>query len=368
MTAASFSTSYGANFFGVANKALQFGGTTSSYATITDNGNLDFSGDFSICFGVYITTTSINQGFYDNGLNYGGAGIWFFASDNTLRFNFKNGTIGAVAALPANQWKVVCAVRSGSTISLYVNGVQVASGPEGTIGISYPNAPVLGQMYFAATGGNYNPVANGSKIDEMRMYNRALSGTEIAQLAGIVLPVSLGDFSAVKNTSGVLLNWETFTETNTAYFDIERSSNGTDFVTIGVQNAKGNSITKQSYSFTDITPASGINYYRLRMADFNGSYSYSKKVAVKNSSQLISISIFPNPASSVLQVQIPSKQKGVASIVISDASGKAVYRQQVLVSEGNNARSIPVASLANGLYQITIESNGDKQTKSFLKQ
>jgi hypothetical protein len=104
------------------------------------------------------------------------------------------------------------------------------------------------------------------------------------------------------------------------------------------------------------------------MADFNGSYSYSKKVAVKNSSQLISISIFPNPASSVLQVQIPSKQKGVASIVISDASGKAVYRQQVLVSEGNNARSIPVASLANGLYQITIESNGDKQTKSFLKQ
>jgi len=368
ITAASFNTSYGSNFFGVANKALQFGGTTSSYAAITDNGNLDFSGNFSICFGVYLTSTAINQGFYDNGLNYGGVGVWFFAPDNTLRLNFKNGTIGAVGALQPNQWKVVCAVRSGSTISLYVNGVQVASGPEGTTGISYPNAPVLGQMYYTATGGNYNPIANGSKIDEMRMYNRALSAAEVAQLAGIILPVSLGDFSAVKNTSGVLLSWETFSETNTAYFEIERSSNGTDFVTIGKINAKGNSTTRQLYSFTDITPANGVNYYQLRMTDINGSFSYSNKVAVKNNSQLISISIFPNPVSSILQVQIPSKQNSMASIVISDASGKVVYRLQAPVSEGNNARSIPVAGLVNGLYQLTIERNGDKQTRSFIKQ
>lgn len=368
MSASTFNTSFGTNLHGVAGKALQFGGTTSSYTTITDNGNLDFTGDFSICFGVYITSTVINQGFYDNGLNYGGEGIWFFATDNTLRFNCRNSTLGAVAALPANQWKVVCAVRSGTTLLLYVNGVQVASGTDGTNPISHPNAPVLGQMYYAPTGGNYNPVANGSKIDEMRMYNRALSAAEVAQLSGIVLPVTMGDFSAVKNTSGVSLNWETFTETNTAFFEVERSTNMADFATIGKQAAKGNTTARQSYTYTDMSPAPGINYYRLRITDINGSFTYSNVVAVKNNSPVLSISIFPNPAVNVLQVQIPSKQNTAGTIIITDANGKTVYLQQVQLKEGNNARAVPVTGLPDGIYLFTTVINGEKQTKAFVKQ
>ena len=114
MSASSFSTTYGANGAGVANKAIQFAGTTSSYASITDNGNLDFTGDFSIAFGVYTTSITVNHGYYDNGLNYGGVGVWFFSADNTLRLNFKNGTIGSPGALPVNRWRAVCAVRHGS--------------------------------------------------------------------------------------------------------------------------------------------------------------------------------------------------------------------------------------------------------------
>ena len=368
MSAGTSNTTYGTNNLGQVNKALQFAGTTASYANITDNGNLDFSGDFSVAFGIYLTTTAANQGIYDNCLNYGGCGIWYFASDNTLRFNFKNASIGAIAALPANQWKAVCAVRSGSTIKLYVNGTQVASGTEGTTAISYPYPPVLGQMFYAGTGGNYNPIANGSKIDEMRMYNRALSAAEVAQLAGLTLPLTLGDFSAIKNTKGVILNWETLSEVNTAYFDIERSSNGTDFVSIGSVSAKGNSSLRQLYTYTDIAPSYGVNYYRLRMVDINNSFTYSNKIAVKNNDQVIAVEIFPNPVSSVLQVQIPSKQKETVTIFITDARGRVVYKKEVQVSEGNNASGIPVSYLSNGLYQFTVESKEGKQTKSFIKQ
>jgi len=368
MTATSFSTTFSTNSVGVANKALMFGGSIASYVSITDNTNLDFSGDFSIAFGVYTTSIAVNHGYYDNGLNYGGCGIWFFASDNTLRFNFKNASIGAVAALPANQWKAVCAVRSGNTIKLYVSGVQVATGTEGTSAITYPNAPVLGQMYFAAGGGNYNPAPNGTKLDEMRFYNRALSAAEIALLVGYSLPLKMGDFTAVKKPTGIQLNWETLSEQNTAYFEVQRSIDGTNFAPIGRVTAKGNSTIKQAYSYFDEKADVGTNYYRLKLADLDNTYTYSRTIAIKNNSQLVSIELFPNPASSLLQVQIPSQQKETVNILVTDASGKTVYSNPVQLSQGNNAVSIPVISLANGLYYFILENKEGRQIKTFLKQ
>jgi hypothetical protein len=368
MSATSFSTTYGANGAGVANKAIQFGGTTSSYASITDNGNLDFTGDFSIAFGVYTTSVTVNHGYYDNGLNYGGCGIWFFQSDNTLRFNFKNGSIGAVGALPVNQWRAVCAVRSGTTMKLYVSGTQVATGTEGTTGISYPYAPVLGQMFYQGTGGNYNPSPNGTRIDEMRFYNRALSAAEIALLVGYSLPIKMGDFTAVQKPTGIQLNWETLTEQNSSHFDVERSADGVNFTTIGRVNAKGNSTNKQSYSFPDETPVAGINFYRLKLSDIDNSYTYSRIVAVKSGGQPVSVELFPNPASSLLQVQLPARQKETIRLFITDASGRMIDSRFVSLSEGNNALSIPVSHLPNGTYFLSIENKDGRQTKTFLKR
>lgn len=368
MSASSFSTTYGANGAGVANKAIQFAGTTSSYASITDNGNLDFTGDFSIAFGVYTTSITVNHGYYDNGLNYGGVGVWFFAADNTLRLNFKNGTIGAPGALPVNQWRAVCAVRSGSSIKLYVSGVQVATGTEGGMGISYPNPPVLGQMYYAGTGGNYNPAPNGCRMDEVRFYNRALSAAEIAILVGYSLPLKMGDFAAVKKPTGIQLNWETITEQNTAYFEVERSADGIGFASIGRVNAKGNSTIKQFYSYTDDQPSAGTNYYRLKMVDIDNSFTYSRVIAIKNSSQLVSLELFPNPASDLLQVQVPSTQRGEANIRITDAAGKQVYVKSFLLYEGVNALSIPVAGLHGGIYYLSKESKDGKQVILFVKK
>jgi len=368
ITASTFNTTFGTNGTGAPNKALQFGGTTASYSSIVDNGNLDFTGDFSISFGIYMASNSVNQGFYDNCLNYGGCGVWYFLPDNTLRFNFKNASIGAIAALPVNQWKAVCAVRSGTTMKLYVNGVQVATGTEGTTAISYPYPPVLGQMFYQGTGGNYNPVSNGSKMDELRFYNRALSAAEISALVGISLPLQMGDFSAVKNTTGVSLNWQTLSEQSTAYFDIEKSTNGTDFSAIGKVTAKGNSAIKQYYTYTDNAATAAVNYYRLKLVDADNKFTYSNRIAVKNNDQLMAIELFPNPVSSALQVQLPAKQKETVNLFITDAAGKTVYVKNISLNQGNNATIIPVTHLPAGTYQFTLESKEGKQTKTFTKQ
>jgi len=368
MSATGSNISYSTNGAGAAAKALMFAGAVTSYANITDNGNLDFAGDFSIAFGVYLATNALNQGIYDNGLNYGGCGVWYFNADNTLRFNFKNGSIGAPAGLPAGQWRAVCAVRSGTTMSLYVNGVLAASGTQGTSAITYPNAPVFGQMFFAGGGGNYNPIANGSKVDEFRFYNRALSAAEISSLVGPSLPLKMGDFTASVKTAGIQLNWETLLEQNTSHFDVEHSTNGSDFSAIGKVNAKGNSTNKEYYTYTDSKAPHGMNYYRLKMADLDNTYTYSRIIAIRNSSQPISVDLFPNPVINALQVQLTSKQKETATILIADASGKKVYSGSIQLIEGNNATSIPVAQLPKGTYYFSFENKDGKQTKTFIKQ
>lgn len=368
ITATTTGTSYTANNAGVPNSALQFAGSTSSYANIIDGGGLDFTGDFSVTFGIYMSSTAASQGFYDNGLNYGGIGIWYFSSDNTLRFNFKNGSIGAPAALPLNQWKAVSAVRSGSTLRLYVDGVQVATGTEGTSAITYPNAPVLGQMYATSVGGNYNPAATGTKMDELRFYNRALSAAEVFSLVGFTLPLNLGNFTAVKQASGIKLNWETLSEQNTSHFEIERSTDGVNFISVGSINAKGNTTDKQFYTYTDVQAMAGTIFYRLKQTDTDNSYTYSRVIMIKNDSSIITFQLSPNPARDALQVQLSSLQKEIVKVMIIDAAGKSVYYGSIQLLEGNNSVSIPVQHLAQGIYHLIIDRKESRQTKIFVKQ
>jgi hypothetical protein len=366
MSATTHNVSYVANAAGTSNTAIKFAGSVTSDAVITDNGNLDFTGDFSVAFGVNPATLTLNQGFYDNGLNYGGCGIWWFASDNTLRFNFKNGSLGAPAALTAGQWKAVCMVRSGSTLLIYVNGVQVAAGTQGASTATYPYAPVLGQMYFAAGGGNYNP--SGAALDELRFYNRALSAAEVSQLVGFSLPLTMGNFTAIKQSSGIQLNWETLSEQNTSYFEVERSAEGRTFISLGRINARGNSSIKQLYTYTDAQPGAGNNFYRLKSVDADGGFTYSRVIVVKNDNSLVALQLFPNPATDVLQVQIPSQKKETVSIFITSADGKAVYKTTMQLMEGNNAISIPVQQYPPGAYYLVVEDSNGKKTNSFIKQ
>ena len=215
---------------GAPNSAIQFTGSTTSYASITDNGNLDFAGDFSISFGMLITSTAASQGFVDNNINYGGYGVFFFS--NTVAFIFKNGIIQSPpGAITANAWKAICVTRSGSNLSMYINGNLVASGVQGSVASTYTYTPILGQMYFAAGGGNYNPM-NG-KMDEVRFYNRALSAAEALSLTPFTLPLSLLEFGGHSSNNNCILNWKTTDETNTASFDIERSSDGRNYITVG---------------------------------------------------------------------------------------------------------------------------------------
>ncbi len=108
------------------------------------------------------------------------------------------------------------------------------------------------------------------------------------------LPITLASFEAKELGATVELDWLTLSEINFDRFDVESSTTGRDFTIIGSVQGHGNTSRPINYSFLHQTPTVGLNYYRLKSVDFDGSFEYSKVVAANVTSEK-SISVFPNP-------------------------------------------------------------------------
>lgn len=118
----------------------------------------------------------------------------------------------------------------------------------------------------------------------------------------IALPVSITFFSAEqKNKQNIKLEWNTNSETNAQYFEIQRSANAKGWKILGKIDAFGNSNESKTYQFIDFEPENGVNYYRLRQVDLNGTFEYSKIVSEYFDKNLVKI--FPNPAKNILEFE-----------------------------------------------------------------
>ncbi len=361
-----------ANKFGTAGSAMDFlnpTGAVDQYATHPINATVNFSSaqNFTISFLFYLNSPWVhNGGFYDNNINYSGPGIFIWRSggptDYKIQFNFRNGSLASTPR-PLATWQHITCVRNSGTLSIYINGVFNASGPEGAQTPSYSYPARFGTLSVEAS--QYNGL-NGN-MDEFRIYNRALSAEEIAGLALTTLPLSLTGLRAVINNNTVQLNWETYDEQNTAYFDIERSENGIQFTGLGRVHAAGNSQDRQVYSFTDAAPLSGTNFYRLKMVDSDHESSYSTVLAVRNKGALgNAVHLFPNPAKNMLHIKIPAAQAETIRISIVNATGQIILQQHKELMQGNNAITIPVQGFHKGSYTLLISGATCRRSIPFM--
>lgn len=180
----------------------------------------------------------------------------------------------------------------------------------------------------------------------------------------IAIPVELVNFHAKIAKNNVELDWSTATERDNAYFEIERSANGKEWKTIGKVLGNGNSSRKNMYNFTDDTPLSKINYYRLKQVDFNEKVNYSPIISVNLQANGVPITVFPNPTHQYLTVVSDHFDTENNSANIYDISGKLV---QSSLFEGVN---IDVSRLAQGIYHLRISDKNAAiihQTR-FVKQ
>lgn len=181
------------------------------------------------------------------------------------------------------------------------------------------------------------------------------------------LPIELLRFEAFVKSSGVLISWETASEINNNYFNVERSNDGYNFESIGNIPGAGTSTQHHSYSFPDADPGTGIFYYRLKQVDFDGGYSYSDIVAVKLNSSVNEISIYPNPASSLINFEFESANNSIVNFQIVNMIGKLLIEDSKVVSKGIISSQMDIKNLPEGVYYLKIIENDAVYKGKFVK-
>jgi len=181
-----------------------------------------------------------------------------------------------------------------------------------------------------------------------------------------IVPVELISFTADVINNSVLLKWSTASETNNYGFEIQRSYNGSDFVTVGFVTGAGTSPNRNNYSYNDKLQLTGEVYYRLKQIDFNGAYSYSEIVYVvfEKPFEFKLYQNYPNPFNPYTIVNYSMGEKQPVIIKLYDISGQEI---KTLVNEvkepGNYSINIDASSFASGVYLVRMISGSFSSVK-----
>jgi len=161
---------------------------------------------------------------------------------------------------------------------------------------------------------------------------------------GLPLPLQLISFRVVLQNKNPLLTWITSNEVNVSHFEIERSINGIEFTTVANVPSQAGSVDK-TYRFTDVAAWEGINYYRLKMIDRDGKFSYSSILKIE-AGKKNNVSIVPNPVKNYFVI---TGAEGFTGISITDVTGRMVKQMK-----WNAANRYQTTGLTKGVYIVRL--------------
>jgi uncharacterized protein (DUF1501 family) len=178
-----------------------------------------------------------------------------------------------------------------------------------------------------------------------------------------VLPVELLYFRGYAEAERSLLQWSTASELNNYKFEIERSRDAIHFEKIGQRIGAGTVDEPQYYQFTDSQPRQGVNYYRLRQIDFDGTEEFSNIISIYFEATA-SILLYPNPARHELIIQVQDNRKD-GYVQIFNAFGQLVIEKSLL--RGTERMELNISALPNGNYFARITADQVLLTQQFIK-
>ncbi len=331
---------------------------------------------------VYYTTTGFPGSFMNVSVagTGGTAGLYYQAvgfTDNMNGLIASNGNNIMKTTNGGTTWQAA-SIPSGVTTFAGINMNAIKSG---TNEIRLSLNETTGYRMFLTTnlGTTWTeetlpPEASTNGVQHMRFLNNNLGFAGcglgyVIKYTGIV-PVELTSFTGnVNNLGQVVLNWETATEVNNQGFEIERRTESSEYRTVGFVEGNGTITEPRSYIYTDVTAENGINYYRLKQIDFNGTYEYSDEIEVDVNGPLTFdlAQNYPNPFNPTTNIKYSVSETGNVKLSVYNTVGEEVA---VLVDgfseSGFFEVSFNASSLPSGVYLYKLQSANSVQTKKMM--
>lgn len=313
--------------------------------------------------------------------------LWCWGANNNGQLGLGEG-VRAIAPMAFNnsqKWKSIVA-GANCSFGIKSGGTMWAWGrnDEGFLGIGAPIFPTTIYVWLPmqiGTDSNWQfvssklttsaAIAQGNLLLDWGQNTRGEvgNGTALNQnmpvqiSCFITAPVQLISFTTAKQQNSILLNWVTAIEVNSKKYQIERSNNGIDFNILGSVISE-NRMGESRYQFTDMQPKKGWNYYRLKMVDKDGVFTYSGINAINFEIQTVSVELFPNPVNNLLYVKNTFVADNVI-ISLTDIIGRKLLSQTV---PNNKTAEISTEGLKKGVYMVTVSANNNTVTKKIIKQ
>lgn len=196
------------------------------------------------------------------------------------------------------------------------------------------------------------------------------STSEFGPRSAVLLGAVLGQFSAAAETSTNVLRWTAAHDGGFSHFEVERSTDGFKFLPISRVLPQGAAQATRSYQYTDRYAAPGLVYYRLKMADLDGNFTYSNMVSLHRQDKATpGLTATPNPFSGNLNLSFSTSRAGAMHLQVYGVDGSVVCSKMISCSKGQNAIVLPdLLVLPAGIYHVVLQGEGLRQQCQIVKQ
>ncbi|MBX3242018.1 MAG: T9SS type A sorting domain-containing protein [Chitinophagaceae bacterium] len=238
-------------------------------------------------------------------------------------------------------------------IRFYYEEDELNQLPEATLTLNINNGTAWQDFKTNVTrDGQNNFVETGIPV-AVSLYELTLASEQAA------LPVRLISFEGKAVDGGTLLTWVTAGEMENKGFDVQKSTDGVNFSTIGWVDGRHTTSQVSAYQFTD-PQLTATSYYRLRQVDMDGKSTFSKIVVVKYTpAQGLHITAYPNPTfDGSMSVRLPDN---TTTVTLFDAGGR------VLKTWNKPATHHIVQLPAAGMYLLQVQTGSSLQTVKLIR-
>lgn len=250
---------------------------------------------------------------------------------------------------------------SSATLRLYFTAAELAAlqtlDPTANLGalyvVAFDGLNETPQSFNSfTTYGPFSGATDASGNHYVDVPVNGFSGFYITSALATPLPINNLVFTANREGQSAHITWQGMLPEEVSLYTLARSTDGSRFHTIYTVASDA----REQYSFDDLTPASGKNYYRLMMTDREGHQVYSQVVRVQFEQETEWVRVMPNPASNEIRVLAT----GFESCEIIDLRGVRVLH--------STSPQMHIGSLPGGIYSVLVQANGEQHVLKFVKQ